>query len=279
MDERGGFAKTYGIELLYRQLPDLDRTAVLHSLRKRCPDVQPLDPTANDDLLAFVYPDHPVQLADATLAAQIFIAPTEKPETVDDLEPALQQSWDFPQALEAVSRTTKRVLFTDLMSSALPYQERLDIFTRSLLGFLELAPPEAIHWAPAGRIVNPIAYLRAAKESPAAQWFAGPVNVRFFNIQSPSGDMLMDSLGLAALGLPDLQCHFRKLDPDDVARMLYNLSLYLFEEGDVIDDGHTIDGVDPGSKWSAQHEESLLAPKRVVLDLNPGQPYAAGKRA
>jgi hypothetical protein len=37
-------------------------------------------------------------------------------------------------------------------------------------------------------------------------------------------------------------------------------------------------GIQPGSKWRCQFENSLLEPKRELLDLNPGEPYAAGKR-
>ena len=88
----------------------------------------------------------------------------------------------------------------------------------------------------------------------------------------------MDTLGLAALGLPDLQCHFHGLDCNDVARLLHNLGLYVFENGDIIEDGHTIDGPKPGDKWRCQHEMALVKPERMVLDINPGAPYAAGNR-
>ena len=278
-EEFGGFAPTYGVELLYRQAPKLTKPTVLKALRKRCPNVQPLDPSEKDDLLAFVHPDHPVELRDATVAAQILIAQTEQTITPLTLQPALQQSWNFPQARDAVKGATASILFTDVMAAGLDPQARLDVFTRSLLGFLELAPPEAIHWRPSQQIVNPIAYLHAAKESPAALFFKGAVNVRLFNIQGAAAETVMDTLGLAALGLPDLQCHFRNLEPGDVARTLYNLSLYIFQQGDVIDDGHTVEGVQAGSKWRAQHEDALVEPKRVVLDLDPGAPYAAGHRA
>jgi uncharacterized protein DUF4261 len=278
-EDFGGFARVYAIELLYRQAPHLRKPAVLRALRIRCPAVQPLDADANDGLLAFIHPDHPVELRDATIAAQILITPAEKPPASAALEPALQQSWTFTEARSAVKGVTQTILFTDVMASGLEPQARLDVFTRSLLGFLELAPPVAIHWRPSQQIVNPIAYLRAAKESPAALFFAGAVNVRLFNIQGAAGEMVMDTMGLAALGLPDLQCHFVDLEPGEVARTLYNLSLYIFEQGDIIEDGHTVDGAQPGSKWRAQHEDALIEPNRVVLDLDPGPPNAAGQRA
>jgi hypothetical protein len=47
--------------------------------------------------------------------------------------------------------------------------------------------------------------------------------------------------------------------------------------GDVIEDGHTVEGIAPGSKWRCRHEDALASPSRVVIDINPG-PYAAGIR-
>ena len=141
---------------------------------------------------------------------------------------------------------------------------------------LDAAPPDAIHWRPAQQIVNPAALIEASTD--AQRFFAGAVNVRFFNIAGTDGEMLMDTLGLAALGIPDFQCHFRDLDPEGVARVLYNLAFYVFENGDVIEDEHTVEGIEPGSKWHCQHEDSMVEPERVVIDLNPGEPYAAGDR-
>jgi hypothetical protein len=104
------------------------------------------------------------------------------------------------------------------------------------------------------------------------------LNVRFFNISNSPGEMIMDTRGLHELGLHDLQCHFRELEPNGVSRVLYNTALYIFEHGAVIESGHTVAGIDPDSRWKCQFENSLLAPEREILDLNPGPPHAAGGR-
>ena len=90
--------------------------------------------------------------------------------------------------------------------------------------------------------------------------------------------MLMDTRGLNEIGLHDLQCHFRDLDPREVSQVLYNTSAYIIENGDVIEPGNTIAGISEGSKWVCQFEDALVAPARVVLDVNPGIPHAAGNR-
>jgi hypothetical protein len=56
-----------------------------------------------------------------------------------------------------------------------------------------------------------------------------------------------------------------------------NTAIYITQNGAVIESGHTIAGIDPGSMWSCQFEESLIEPQRVLLDVNPGVDYAAGR--
>ena len=46
--------------------------------------------------------------------------------------------------------------------------------------------------------------------------------------------MLFDTLGLTPIGLPDLQCHCKNLEPNQVVVFMRNLAAYLFEYGDVI---------------------------------------------
>jgi hypothetical protein len=73
----------------------------------------------------------------------------------------------------------------------------------------------------------------------------------------------MDTRGLSALGLPDLQTHFRNLDPGRVAGHLYRVARYLFDQGDCIADGETIGGFTDDDKWRCRHEMSLVAPERA----------------
>ena len=90
--------------------------------------------------------------------------------------------------------------------------------------------------------------------------------------------MLMDTRGLDEIGLHDLQVHFRDLDPNDVSKLLFSTAQYIFENGAVIDSGQTVAGTVADSQWGCQFENSLVEPKRELLDLKPGPPYAAGTR-
>jgi hypothetical protein len=74
-----------------------------------------------------------------------------------------------------------------------------------------------------------------------------------------------------------LQCHFIGLDPNEVGSLLHNTAPYIYNNGDVIADGETL-GLTPEQKWRCRHEDSRIPPERVVLDLDPGPPHAAGGR-
>jgi len=94
------------------------------------------------------------------------------------------------------------------------------------------------------------------------------VNVRFFNIEGTE-DMLIDTVGMSTLFLPDLQYP-------------YNVASYILEHDNPIQDGETIDGVADGQmsreiQWKCQYEDALIQPPREVLDIHMGK-YASGGR-
>ena len=160
------------------------------------------------------------------------------------------------------------------MSTRLDHRDRLGLFHRALRAVLEVVVCEAIYWQASDRLVDPQTWIAVFDGSAAIDVFtSGAVNVRMFKVEGPGksgeGDTIMDTLGLGALGLPDLQCRFQQLEPEAVARVLYNTAWYTFTNGDVIDDGHTVPGVHHGSQWRCHHEDALVEPARVVLNLQP----------
>ncbi len=273
-----GFANTYNAELLFEAEPRISKSELLSALRRHCGRVEPLDGSATSDQLSFVYPDYPIVLGDAKIAAQTFAAVSPTGPNAEKSEAALQQTWDWPEARSVVARCRSTMLVTDLMSSSLEYKVRLRLFQNVVSAFLEVVPCLGMRWLPSERFVNPEAYSQSKQAHSFDRLFPA-VNVRLFKISNGvANETLMDTLGLAALGVPDLQCHFKGLDVTEVARVLYNSAYYLFDNGDVIDDRQTIQGVRPEDHWRCQHEDALAGPARIVLDLDPGRLYAAGNR-
>ena len=270
---------TYGVELLFDRDYALTEPAVVSSVesavRARCPKAD-VRPTGGP--IAIFHPDVPIALADANICAQTVILGTDAPVKEGELEPLLQQTRDWPEARAVVGRAKRRLLVTDLMSSMLAASPRLDVFQRALAGIVTALRPTAIAWTTAGKIIDPARFLHVMEQADRIERLVLALNVRMFKVDNFPGEVVMDTMGLASLGLPDLQVHFRDIEPNDIAHKLFNTALYVFEKGDVIEDDHTIDGVPSGTKWRCRHEASLVGPSRVVLDFDPGAPYTGGKR-
>ena len=271
----------YAAELFFERRPTLTRAAFVEAVRRFSPTVELLGGDKAEGPLAVLHNDYPVTYSDGpVLPAQTVFLLTDKDPSLDALESALQQTWDFPDAREIVSRATSCGLLTDLMAGPLSPVDRLSAFQRTLDGLLTLVQPLAIHWQASDRLVEPRQYTAGGpRKYPDPQ--AGPINVRLFRIENAAGDtgdVVMDSRGLDVFGLPDVQCHFRGLEAGPMAGLLYGIAAYLIEKGDVIENGHTVEGLD-GQKWRCQHEAAMVGPDRVVLDINPGAPHAAGNRA
>jgi hypothetical protein len=270
---------TYMVELLYQTTPTVDGNRLFSELKKRCGKVEQLGD--NEKVLLFAFPEHAIEYRDGKVPPQIFLTYVEKDQTNDqartNLSAALTQSWGWPEASQVVATCKGSLLLTELMAQALDYKTRLELFHQALESVLMIAPCQAIHWTVSQQVIDPATYLTSRQVGEFHPLQLG-VNVRFFNISNRQpGEMLMDTMGLATLGLPDLQCHFVDLDPNEVSHLLFNTAYYLYENGDIIEDGNTIQGIKQNDQWRCQHESALVPPARIVMDLNPGHPFAAGK--
>lgn len=266
------------VELHFAAEPKCDYSAI--KLRAEAILGEELDSpdasSAKDAFLLF-HKHHPIELKDAVIAPQTALLRANKPINLEGYANDIQQSWGFRDCSPVLSTSKHTVLVTEMMARPLPPTDRVHLFHGVLQAVIEITKPIALVFKHSQQIVRPQAYLDSVNDAPILR--PGSLNVRFFNISNSSGDMLMDTRGLSEIGLHDLQCHFRDLDPNDVSGLLFNTAVYLFENGPVIESGNTVAGIEEGSKWECQFENALVAPEREVLDLNPGAPFAAGSRA
>jgi len=273
-----GFAPVYGIELLAEKPIRFDREAVRAEMARSLGRVA-TTPGAGDPNLFFCE-DFPVVLKDATVCAQIAClagSGASKPEANPQLDPLLQSRTISDPAVR-VARSTHSLLLCDMMSRSLDHAQRRRILAAGLRAVLAHAEVDLVHMTPTQHYLDAaVTRERLDQDDQRGNPIWGFLNVRFFNLSNLPGEMVFDTLGLNALGLTDFQIHCHGLEPRQVAQLLYDLGTYAFEKGDVIVSGHTVQGID-GGKWKVQNETSMLEPKRVVLDLDPGPAYAAGKR-
>ena len=102
------------------------------------------------------------------------------------------------------------------------------------------------------------------------------VNVRTIASPDVAGSTIVDTVGLAALGIPDLQCHSKGLDVDQLATFLRGIADVLLDDPTAIHDGNAIQGLDFHDRWKCKLRVSLREPSRRVLDVDPGRHYAPG---
>jgi hypothetical protein len=184
--------------------------------------------------------------------------------------PDVSQTWDWAGAEAAVSASRRSLLVTEMFGDRRTPQERWRAMSGVVAELARLTRPTVLSWPQSQRVGNPELF--------AVGDLDGLINVRYFSIANDPGVMVMDTLGLHVFGLPDVQCHFRERQPGEVATMLFTTAVYLFQSGDVIADGNTISGPWADERLVCFHEPALLPPSRGVIDVDLGDPYAAGQR-
>lgn len=282
-----GFARVYSVELIYKEKPQLQRELLYANMERYTGKLdrpeqeeseaglavwEPNEET-DQDLLHFFHLNYMVGYAEGEMPAQTSLVESEL-RSPTEYKTAIEQAWHWQEAEQTLEQCRHSLLLVDMLASGLEPKDRLELFTGSLRAVLEAAPCDALYFRESDKLVEPRAYLDAIENGAILY---GAMNVRFYNVQgtgSARPESLMDTIGLAALGVPDVQCHFFDLTPNEVASFLTDIGYYLFKEGDIISDGETV-GFTEDMRWRCAHQYALAAPHRVVLD--PGDPYYGGR--
>ena len=189
---------------------------------------------------------------------------------------ARTQFWDCPDGVALLDSCKYHVMLSDFMAAGLPPVERAGILANWLDIGLRLFPTcTAVYIDASGKLMTAES-LRSETNTESLRFIRFVVNVRFFTVQGTE-DSVVDTLGLYAIGLPDIQYHFHGLNPDDVVNHAYNVAIYQFENDASIKSGQTVAGFEPDSYWRCQYESSLIKPSRNVLDIEMGE-FASGNR-
>lgn len=271
----------YIIQMLFKKTVEMpDKDEMIHIMKKH---VGPIESFCYDEKMAgFAALDHIAEYQDGKCPVQLMImgCNTFDGEGFDDF--TMSQMWDCQEDKERIFRECKyMVIATDMMAAALPALERAILDADFLDALAEMYPTcEAFYFQNCGKLFL-AKDVRAHEIKGADRFIYFGVNVRFFNIQG-TNDMLIDTVGMSTIFLPDLQYHFHDIDPNWIVNHAYNLASYILDNDNPIMDNETIDGVLDGNmsrdvQWKCQYEDSLIQPKRIVLDINMGQ-YASGNR-
>jgi hypothetical protein len=269
------FSGVYNITLLFqKKIEPLAYNVLFDKLKEKFGDV---DVVSKSELSSFALKEHCVEYKEGKrFPSQLLITecnPVNEP-LGDDI--ARTQFWDCPNGVELLDSCPWQVMISDFMAGGLPTFERASVLSDWLEVALELFPTcTAVYFNLSGKLLT----ASDAKNNPYSghcRFVHGGINARFFNIHG-SNNMIVDTLGLYALGMPDVQYHFHSLDPNVIVRHAYNTAIYQYENNVPIESGNTIEGIEEENKWKCHYERSLIQPVRDVLDVVTGD-YAAGNR-
>jgi hypothetical protein len=256
------------VELLYERGAGLDEDVLLAEVNKALPRTVLAGDDRQPTLL--VHEGHgTVDSDDAAVPVMSVLMPGREGDLLTD-RVDLSQTWEFPRAQGVLDRCRSALTVGEMFGRPRAPAERLEVFRVTVLAVCRLTTPVAAWWPTATQLLPP--------PSPDSPPLMGLLNVRLFRVEGTASDVVMDTLGLQVFGLPDLQCHCHGIELPRLATYLRNAANYIFERGDVVRDGDTIEGLGPGEKWRCLQEEALIPPDRLVIDLDPGDDYAAGER-
>jgi hypothetical protein len=246
------------VELWYEEPPDLGDPRLLEALRSQWPATE-----LQLESIVVPHDEPPPPLLTVIMTASPL---GQGGKTLPDVS----QTWGWEGAEAAVSACRCSLLISEMFGERRTPPERWDAMSGVVAELAKLTDPTVLSWPQSQRVGSPKLFTAGDLD--------GLINVRYFSIANDPGVIVMDTLGLHVFGLPDVQCHFRDREPGEIATTLFSTAAYLFQSGDVIADGNTISGPWTDERLRCFHEPALLAPSRTVIDVDLGDPYAAGQR-
>lgn len=230
----------------------------------------------------FAVKKYEIEFKDGKMPPQLMVAECSElgDFKVDNISRA--QMWECPESEKILEECKYHILAADFLGNAMDYKDRAEMVMDFAEALVELFPQcEAVLFQNSYKMFRPdeIANHQIAKED---RFIYFAVKARLFNVEG-TGEQVVDTVGMGILGLPDVQYHFRNFDPNQVVNHAYNIASYIYDKNCPIKSGDVIDGLKDGRlsrevMWKCQFEESIVEPKRPLLDICMGE-YAGGGRA
>lgn len=256
------------VKLLFEREPSWQDAILEQELVRYFPLFSSTDISGKDSERSrqYFFRNYMVHYTEGDLPAQGTIFKSEKSFSQDTLTQAYRQAWHWHTAQEVAGKCSFELMVTDLMALPLPYRDRITYFQKFLTTVVRVMKPQALYFTSSDKLIDPAEYLKQIDEHGFENLYA-LLNVRLYNVVG-SG-MLMDSMGMHALGLPDFQIQFSEKDPGQIAGLLYSYAQYIYDYGSVIEDGNTVEGTEHGSRWQCVYSSAAIEPKRFVIDVQP----------
>lgn len=272
-------AHVFFMWLLFENEPQMPQNILLvQALRRKFGAVEKV--AGEGGLRSFAVKKYLCHFKDADLPPQILLGDAQPffQDSVSEFERT--QLWNVEEGEELLKRCRYQVFISDMMSF-MDYRDRCELLMDWLETAVEVFCDCTAVWVPTAGKLFTAEQIRNHSIPRKDRFVYFAVNARFFHIMETE-DMVVDTLGMYAMGLPDVQYHFHGLEPNAVVNHAYNTASYIYENDAPIENGETVDGLLGGQmsrevQWRCAYEEALVQPERVVMDICPGE-FAAGNR-
>lgn len=273
-------SEMFAMWLLFESIPERPCTELMY--KKITEKFGPVDITVDtEDVSGFGIKRYADHFNDGSAPAQVILTGVQKFDRSMVSDEELKQVRNVKDPENLLKKCSYRIVAAD-MKAMISSKERTYLLMDWLETAVSMMPECTGVWIPTAGKLIPAEEIRSGKTDREDRFICWCVNVRYFTIKNTK-EMLSDTHGMHALGLPDIQCHYLPpLSPEDMNNYLYNISSFIIYSGEKISDGDTIDGLkdgmpDPDEQWQCRYEDSMVGPMRAVVDIYPGK-YAAGKR-
>ena len=255
-----------------------DETILKTALEAKCGKCDTI--ASSTELTSFGVRRFTSHIKDNDVPAQVILGNIMPFKQTDITAAERAQIRDIEDRDAFLSKCTHKIAAADMMA-ALDTEHRTKLLMNWLEVVTEIFKDCKAVWVPSGGKLIPAELIRSGKVEKQDRFVCYCVNTRFFKVENTE-EMLVDTHGMCAVGLPDIQCHFKGLDPDAVMNYIYNIALLVMQSGTQIKNGDTIEGlngdtIDENILWTCRYEDAMVAPMRAVIDICPGE-NAAGKR-
>lgn len=269
------------IHLLFEEEPvNPNYNIIKKDLERKFGDVDVV--SKNELLTSFAINKYSSKFKEGCILPQVAVAEIHKfnENSIDEF--SRNQLWDVEDGDKLLATCKYEVFIFDLMASVLKYKERCELLMDLVEVALEIFPKcKDVCFKSSGKLFESDK-IKSNKINREDRFIYFAVNVRVFNIEG-TDEKIVDTLGLYAIGLPDIQQHFHNLNVNDVVNHAYNVASYIYDKCNPIENGETIDGIENGAlngnvRWACKYEESLIQPIRTVVDVRTGK-FASGQRS
>lgn len=222
-------------------------------LERVAPEMRPSEVEAADEIVTG-------KLGREMFALALMPAPIPR----EEIEAACAASWFWPGAASVVL-PHRAHLVVSVMGGESDAVTRHLLLARLVAAVAAAANGLGIYWGSAGLVHRPADVYEAAREAgpetlPLQLWVA-------FQLREEGPDsVVLDTLGLEAFGLPELEVAGRKRAAQQVYEFAFNVAHYVLLGGTELKDGETI-GMSERQRVPIRRIPSALDPSRTVVRL------------